>query len=778
MKMYKLNNVSKQITKFIKLLVFVSLVFMIIFSGLNLVFPFKFHVNYSSIVTDRNNVVIHAFLSNEDKWRMYSELKEISPSLKKAIIFKEDKYFYYHPGINLISIIRALKNNLIQQKRTSGASTIDMQVVRLLEPKKRTYQNKIIEMFRALQLEVNYSKDEILQLYLNLVPYGGNIEGIKAASLLYFGKSPNHLSPAEIASLAIIPNRPNSLKPGTNNQKLINERNKWLKRLRPSKIWSNEIIDDAIEESLSMYRREAPKYAPHFSYRIKNKFPDKSIIHSTLSLETQRKTEKLLSDYARKLYLVNTKNAAVFIIDNKTHSIVSYIGSSDFNNIETSGQVDGVRAIRSPGSTLKPLLYGLAFDKGIITPKTIIEDLPVNYNGYEPENYNNKFNGQVSVEFALINSLNVPAVNLLNEISTDKIINKLEDCGFYQIKKDKDKLGLSLILGGCGVNLEQLCNLFSCFANSGMYIPAHYIISDTLTISKKILSKPSAFMLSDILSKLTRPNMQFQWQNSNSLPPIAWKTGTSYGRRDAWSIGYNNDYIVGVWAGNFDGTSIPLLSGARIATPLMFKIFNSIDKNSESAWNIAPDSIDFRLVCSKSGRVPSSFCKNQVIDYYIPELSNTIRCEHMKYIFIAADSSISYCSSCLPATNYIKVLYPNYSPQMINYLETNHIKYKTIPPHNPNCEKIFIKNAPQIISPIDQAVYYLDKDESMQMKLSCYANDDVNKIYWYINDVFYKSAGAGKGIFVQPPKGKVKISCSDDKGRNSDIVISVRYIDY
>ena len=356
--------------------------------------------------------------------------------------------------------------------------------------------------------------------------------------------------------------------------------------------------------------------------------------------------------------------------------------------------------------------------------------------------------------------------------------HSLINCGFRQIKKDKNNLGLSVVLGGCGTSLEELCNLYAAFANSGKYVKSKYVI-DTITVNEKeILSEASAYMISEILSQLVRPDLQMQWQNSPNLPRIAWKTGTSYGRRDAWSIGYNNDYTIGVWAGNFSGVGIPALSGATLATPLLFKIFNSIDSNSKTGWDISSANTDFRLVCSKTGNIPSHFCSNQIIDSYIPEVSNNIRCTHKKYVFISPDSSISYCSTCLPETGYIKALYPDHSPEYINYMESNHINYIKIPKHNPNCEKVFEENAPQIVSPFDMGEYFINKNDTLQMKLACYTSSDVEKVFWYINEVFYKSSVSGKGIFFQPPEGKVKISCSDDKGRNSNIIITTKYIEF
>jgi len=745
---------------------------------LNFIFPLKINLNYSTIIESSDSTVIHSFLNNEDKWRMYTELSEISPILKKAIIFKEDKYFYQHFGINPFAICRALFNNVIKGRRTSGASTITMQVIRLLNPKKRTYFNKLIEIFRALQLELKYSKDEILQLYLNLVPYGGNIEGVKSASILYFNKKPYLLSIAEIATLSIIPNRPNSLTLGVDNEYIMKERNKWLQRYLNAQLFEKQDILDALEEPLTAIRIEAPKLAPHFSIRMKKMFPNQNIIKTSIDINKQIIIQSFVNNYIKRLYNKNIKNAVVLVIDNSSHKVVSYIGSADFYNTEDGGQVDGIQAIRSPGSTLKPLLYANAFDLGLITPKFVIADVPTNYSGYAPENYNDKFNGNVTIEYSLAHSLNVPAVKILDLITIEIFLKTLKKAGFKKIIADKSKLGLSLILGGCGVTLEELTKVYSAFANDGMISEISYLQNDTIQNSSKIISKQAAFLITEILTQVTRPDLPMEWQNSSNIPKIAWKTGTSYGRKDAWSIGYNKQYTIGVWVGNFSAESVSELSGSEYAAPLLFNIFNTLEYNNKADWFFKPFGLDFRQVCSESGLIPNNNCSNLILDYYIPAVSNVNICNHLKEVCISPDSSVSYCTSCLPSNGYIKAIYNNYSPEIISYYDKYQIKYDKIPIHNTNCERVFNENEPQITSPISNIEYWVDKIDSTQIKLSCDVSNDVEKIFWYVNDKFYKSAIPGETLFFTPPAGQVKISCSDDKARNSNVWITVKYIAY
>jgi penicillin-binding protein 1C len=540
--------VRTRFLQFLKWFLIVSATSFLLFLLLNRLCPLPDEIHYSTIMLDSKGEVIHAFLTTDQKWRMKTELSEISPVLKKTLIYKEDKYFYHHPGINPLAMARAAVMNTLHLKRTSGASTITMQVARMLEPKRRTYFNKVWEIFRAFQLEWKYTKDEILQLYFNLVPYGSNVEGVKSASILYFKKNPDHLSLAEVTALSIIPNRPSSLKLGVHNALIIKERNKWLKRFGTDHLFKAREISDALQEPLDAQRANAPNLVPHLAYKLK-KTSHQDIIRTHLQMNTQMKLENLVGEYTRGLNSYNIHNASVVVIDNKTHNVIVYIGSADFNDRSDGGQVNGADAVRQPGSALKPLMYGLCIDNGVLTPKTVITDVPININGFQPENFDQKFNGFVSMEYALENSLNIPAVKSLHELGTDKMIAKLEDCDFRQVKKDEKKLGLSLVLGGCGVTLEEMAGLYSAMANGGLYVkPGYYrsdrLRNDTLAHGKRILSPSADFMITEILSKITRPDLPVNWGSSMHLPRIAWKTGTSYGKRDAWSIGYNMRYTV------------------------------------------------------------------------------------------------------------------------------------------------------------------------------------------------------------------------------------------
>ena len=777
--------------------------------ALDYLFPLPPAPRYSPIVLAADGSVLHAYLNPTQKWRMKTELAEITPALQQAIINKEDRYFRYHFGVNPLAIMQAAGRNVFGQGRTTGASTITMQVARLLEPKERTVGNKLLEMLRATQLEAHYSKAEILQLYLNLVPYGGNIEGVKSAALLYFQQPPDYLSLAQTVTLAIIPNQPRVLVLGKNNDRILAERNRWLRQFQRQHLFPDQDIADAINEPLDAQRHAAPALAPHLARRLVTQFPGQPIVHSTLRRGPQAKAEDLTRNYVRRLRELGISQAAVLVVNNRTRAVEAYVGSADFQNAASQGQVDGVRAVRSPGSTLKPFLYALALDRGIVTPKLKLPDVPTNFSGFRPENFDKSCAGEVTVERALTYSLNIPAVRVLAEVGVPVFTDKLRAAGFRSVAKAAPRLGLSTILGGCGTTLEELTGLYAALAAGGRYAPLGLIKNEKvrnkdeapiakpkkrgdaekeevlnssfliLNSDSKLVSESAAFLVTDILAQRTRPDLPMGYQSSRHLPKIAWKTGTSYGRRDAWSIGYNQDYTIGVWVGNFSGQGSPALTGADVASPLLFDLFNTLAYDSPNRWAVPPATLDFRLVCAETGLVPGEHCPNQLIDYYLPGISTARRCEHQKEALVSADGAVAYCRACVPVAGFRRQLFLNPLPEVLAFREAQGLPSTRLPPHNPACRLVHGSDngtgaALAITSPLDHAEYVLDRHDKQQMLLSCAAGSEVRQVFWYVNDQFLRAAAATERVFFRPPSGLVKISCADDHGRNVNIQLQVQ----
>ncbi|MCR5887185.1 penicillin-binding protein 1C [Hymenobacter sp. J193] len=747
---------------------------LLVLLGLDWAFPLPPAPQYSPIVLAADGSVLHAYLNPTQKWRMKTELREITPVLRKAIIEKEDRWFRWHFGVNPVALVQAAGRNLFGKGRTTGASTITMQVARLLEPKERTFGNKLLEMLRATQLEAHYSKDEILQLYLNLVPYGGNVEGVKSAALLYFQQTPDYLSLAQTVTLAIIPNRPRGLILGKNNASVLQERNRWLQRFGEAGLFPKDDVEDALLEPLDVQRHAAPVLAPHLSRRLVRQFPRQAIIRSSLQRSKQSKAEDLTRNYVRRLRELGITQAAVLVVNNRTRQVEAYVGSADFRDFAGQGQNDGVVAVRSPGSTLKPFLYALAMDRGLVTPKQLLPDVPTNFQGYRPENFDKHCNGEVTLERALAFSLNIPAVRVLNQLGVPTFTDKLRQAGFQSVTRNRARLGLSSILGGCGASLEELTNLYVTLADAGKYAPLSLVSAPASKQKAVLLSEASAFLTTDILAQLTRPDLPLGAASSMRLPKVAWKTGTSYGRRDAWSIGYNRQYTIGVWVGNFSGQGSPALTGSDVATPLLFDLFNTLAYNSPNDWFVPPAALDFRLVCAESGLVPGENCPNQVIDYFLPGVSNGLRCQHVREVLVSADGSFTYCRTCAPAAGYRRELYPNLLPEVAAYKQDQGIPYRRLPPHNPLCQLVRgTERAPTITSPAANTEYVLNRHEQQQLLLSCTTDNEVRQVHWYVNDKFLRTAAATERVFFRPQPGPLKISCADDHGRNTDVLVTV-----
>ncbi|MES2617648.1 MAG: penicillin-binding protein 1C, partial [Bacteroidota bacterium] len=633
---------------------------------------------------------------------------------------------------------------------------------------KRSFVNKFTEIFRAIQLELQYSKSEILELYLNHLPYGGNIEGAGTASLFYFGKAPMALSLSESVILSVIPNRPGSLNIQTRLAAIEQSRNYWLHYFNDDGTFNRNLIAEALKEPVAIQKHELLKIAPHLSLQLKNTYKDSARITCTIAYYRQVQVENILKRYVEKTTTRNIKNGSAIVIDNVTGNVLVYCGSNNFNDRLNAGQVDGAKGLRSPGSALKPFLYAKGFDLGLYTPGTVVYDVPITINGYSPKNYDETFSGPVTVNDALARSLNIPAVNTLNEIGTPVFVKELQQLGFQSV--ENKNTGLSLALGGCGVTLFELTNAYAALANKGMYRPCQLLQYRKPNTSIPVISEAAAFLTTQILQTLNRPDLPAAYFNQTfKMPKVAWKTGTSFGRKDAWAIGYNKRYTIGVWLGNFDGEGVPSLNGAEIATPLLFEIFNTMDYASDKQWFASPKTIDYHYVCSKSGHLPSAFCSQPIMDAFIPDKTIQQFCTHMKEVMVNADSSMSYCNSCIGLSPYTVKLYPNYPANLLNYYIQEKIAYKVVPAHNPACQRVEHSTGPKIISPTHEAEYLIETSSHVQLMLNAEADNRTGKILWYINDKLVATSVPNQPVFVHPPIGRLKITCSDESGRKSTV---------
>lgn len=747
----------------------------LLFLAFDLLFPLPPAKPMSKLVLDRDGKLLSAFLSDDEQWRMPTKADELNPDLVKALIAKEDRWFYWHYGVNPIAIGRAAFSNLFAGRRVSGASTITMQVARMLERKERTFWSKMKEMFRAVQLEWHFSKDEILEMYLSYLPYGGNVEGVKAASYIYFDKPPATLSLSQATLLTVIPNRPNSLRMDLFPDAAKSARDQWLRKFDEDGVFPSNQVRAALEEPVQAKRHEVESKAPHLSRRLISS-RQQVVIRSTIDSKTQQLAENLLAEYVSRVRHKGISNGAVLVVDNLTASVIAYCGSADFQDQIAHGQVDGIQAVRSPGSTLKPLAYALAMDNGRLTPDSRMLDIPTDWNGYSPDNYDETFRGPVSMTYALRHSLNIPAVEALRQGNFNTFLNRLQDIGFRTVKRQRKDLGLSVVLGGCGTTLEELTGLFSAFACGGLH-RGFAFTSDDLDQRRAVIpvvSPSAAWLITDILSGIERPDLPKDLLTSSGRAPVAWKTGTSYGRRDAWSIGYTKRYTIGVWIGNFDGRGAMDLSGTTMAVPLLFDLFNAMEAGKPKIPDYRPFPVYQREICAETGDIPGPDCGRKRQGYYIRSASSRKVCDQERMLYVSADSSLQFCTGCLPESGFVRASYSVLPAPLTLWYENTGTQYRKPPPHNPACTATFDGPGPQILSPTVGYEYLLEEGANQEILLQAASDGRVARHYWYVNGTFFRSCNPGERIFYSPKRGKMTVMCMDDRGRQAKAEVVVK----
>jgi len=747
----------------------------LLFLLLSWCFPLPQPKPYSLVVTDRNGIFLTAFLASDGSWRLKTSVHEIPDRLKKILIEKEDRFFYYHLGFNLVSMGRALLQNIRTGRIVSGASTITMQVARMLEPKERTYWNKLVEIFRALQLECRYSKDEILEMYLSMAPLGGNIEGLKSAALLYYQTPLERLNIAQLLDLILIPNDPNGLRPDRQADRLHAARYRLASRFLRSGLLTANDSSVIWQTRAEAQRTRVDPAAPQFCLRIKDQALDASEVRSSLDVRAQRTVEALVTNHLRPWKLRGVQNAAALVINNRTMEIAAYVGSEDFSDSLARGQVDAVQAVRSPGSTMKPLLYALAMDKGLLTPKLRLLDVPYDYDGYVAENYDGAFSGLVYAEEALRKSLNTPMVRLLKQTGLASFGQFLEDLGFASLQPQRPKLGLSMIIGGCGTTLEELTTAFAAIARSGLYSRPSYVKNDDpeRLPTRRVFSDGAAYMVTEILSGLDRPDLPNNFDVAMNAPKIAFKTGTSYGRRDAWCIGYSAEYTAGVWIGNVTNKGIAELVGAKSATPLLIDILNALTSPRQKSILPRPDDVRTRLVCAMSGKLATPHCTHLLEDLYSATHTLSQFCDIDKEYMISPDSKKHYCVMCVKDHPYKLVVYQEYPPELLNYWKRTGKAVRVPPRHDLACEQLSKGAGPQVLSPLNDMVYLLT-EESQKITFQASSGVEVKDHIWYLDNRLLGRKKAGEKFFLKLGTGRHSISCLDDRGRISSLGITVQ----
>lgn len=780
--MHRIAHIALRVArrKFIRLMGALSLTVLTLLFLLNLIFPLpvdKLRPQSSTVIYDRNGKMMRAFLAPDEMWRMRVEFDDLSPILIDAVVSYEDKYFYRHAGINPVSVVRAAIANIRAGRFVQGASTITMQVARMMEPKERTIGGKLIEAFRAIQLELRFSKDEILTHYFNLAPYGGNIVGAGAASYAYFGKGPEQLSVGDAALLAAIPKSPNAIRPDMSHRNAVDARAKVLRLMAANGKITDAQLREALSESITDQRFPIPFEIPHLSTYLAQEYPHSQNVTTTIDAKIQHLAEEVLRVRMSPFRKIGIMNGAVVVIDNSTREVLALVGSYDFFESESDGQVNGAMAPRSPGSALKPFVYALGIDRGVITPMSLLYDVPVDYSGYSPENYDATHRGAVTVEDALTRSLNVPAVNLSAELGEIGVYSLLKEAGITTLDKPAGHYGLSLVLGGCEVTLLELTNIYAGLANGGLFEKYHLVISDKRSSARRFLSPEACYILSEMLSELRRPDLPAVWDWSIDMPKVAWKTGTSYGRRDAWSIGYTPNYTVGVWVGNFNGKGIPELVGAEAAAPVLFGIVSALEKGSQNRWFVQPDGVGTRQVCSVSGMPLAKHCSSARDELFIPGVSPYAKCSIHKPIYVDRKTGYRMCRHCRGERECEERIVEQWPAEVATWMQRNGYHIDEIPEHNPKCPGIMAGRAPIINSPTVDTEYKLRYGVALEYQkilLDASVSNRTKTIYWFLDNELVYSGDPSEKVFISPHPGKHTVVCSDDEGRSSEVMFVVR----
>lgn len=745
---------------------------------------------HGQFVYDRDGHLMTAYTSEDRFWRRPVNLDEVSPRLVSTVIACEDQWFYRHLGVNPFSLASAAINNITEGEVVRGGSTITMQIARMMEPKERTIFNKLCEIGRAIQLELKYSKVELLEIYFNLVPYGGNIEGVGAATMLYFGKGPDSLSWSECAVLAAIPVSPTVNRPDRDVEACRIRRDHILTRLLSLDIIDSTDYRLALAEEIPTNRLQVEPVAPHFCRSLVEQYPNSTVLHSTIDAETQKLCERLVDRHHARLSSQHIYNLSVVVIDNARAEIVAMVGSPDFGDTRHHGQVNGALAPRSPGSALKPFVYAMALDSGLMSPAHIIPDIPVNYNGYAPDNYDEEFHGLVSLREALIRSYNIPAVKVCKEVGLAEFHDKLRQGGLITLSKPYHHYGLPLVLGSGEVTLLELSTLYASFARDGRRTTPRWVTGIDAPSSLRtgndhatdtLFTPETCYIISDILSDLRRPDLPTTWESTLDIPRVAWKTGTSYGRRDAWAIGYTPHFTVGVWAGNFSGAGSVDLVGAESSAPLMLDIFCEISRGVNSDWFALPEGVGVRQVCAESGMPANERCPSLTSEFYVKGRSPLITCTVHSMVLVDAETGqrTSRALSAREGIRLVEEVVAQWPADVSSWLRDH--GYEPVASGSGRLtaggDVGSRRSAPVISSPAAGSEFVLIDDvppEYQQLLLEAAVAGDAHRVHWFLDRQLIRSCEIGERAFWTPSRGRHELMCVDDAGRSARVCFVVK----
>ncbi|WP_438850297.1 penicillin-binding protein 1C [Bacteroides acidifaciens] len=739
-----------------------------------------FHVPYSTVVTDRNEELLGARIASDGQWR-FPPRKTTPEKIKQCLITFEDKHFHHHWGVNPLSIGRAIYQNTKHKRIISGGSTLTMQTIRLSRNESRTFGEKIIEMIWATRLEFRASKEEILSMYVSHAPFGGNVVGLDAAAWRYFGHSAEELSWAESAMLAVLPNAPAMIHLSKGRKMLLSKRNRLLKQLLEEKIIDSSTYELAVTEPLPDEPHPLPQIAPHLvSHFYKER--NGQYTRSTIDRGIQTHIEDLAERWSNEFNRSDIRNLAILVIDIPANQVIAYCGNVHFDRKQSGNQVDVIQAPRSTGSILKPFLYYAMLQEGSLLPDMLLPDIPININGFTPQNFSLQYEGAVPASEALARSLNIPAVMMLQRYGVPKFHNFLQQTGFKTITRPSSHYGLSLILGGAEATLWDVTNVYAQMGRA--LVPD---LTPRLTKEKEakitetkdedeeekeekktarhtyIWDKGAVWQTFNALKEVNRPE-EIDWKSIPSMQAIAWKTGTSYGFRDAWAVGVTPRYAIGVWVGNATGEGKPGLVGAQTAGPVLFDIFNYLPASS---WFERPTGVFVDAeVCRQSGHLKGRFCEETDTVLILPAGLRTDACPYHHLITLAADEKHRVYENCANTEPTFQKSWFTLPPVWEWYYKQHHPEYRPLPPFKAGCGEDTFQPMQFIYPPINAHIKLPKQLDGSKGFLTVeLAHIDPNAtVFWHLDDTYLMQTQDFHKISLQPASGKHSLTAVDGEG--------------
>lgn len=754
----------------------------------------------STVLTDRDGQLLGARIAADGQWR-FPPLRDTLPvSFEQALITFEDKRFYYHPGVDPLAILRAFRLNISQGKVVSGGSTLSMQVIRMSRNNPaRTIWEKLVEIVLATRLELGHSKREILQLYASHAPFGGNVVGLDAAAWKYFGRNPSQLSWAESATLAVLPNAPALIHPGRNRTSLLEKRNRLLSSMLAENILDSTDYELALLEPLPEKPLRLPSHAPHLLDRMQQMNEGQTAIYaSTLKHDLQVSANQVLMQHYLQLRENGIHNAAVLIMEVETGDVLAYVGNTPCSSEQHGCAVDIIPALRSTGSIMKPFLYASMIQEGELLPDQLVADIPTYYSGYHPTNFDKSYQGAVPASKALSRSLNVPIVRLLQSHGITRFHNKLKELGMSSLTRPSSDYGLSLILGGAEASLWELSGIYASMARvlelfpyyNGKYEPQTFRAPNVLLKeSRKKLPISSFQQLSpyspleagpvwstfEAMVNVSRPELDRQWEQFASSRRIAWKTGTSYGYRDAWAIGSTPEYVVGVWVGNADGEGRPGLIGGKVAAPIMLQMFDLLPVSGD--WFSLPyDNMVERSMCRRSGFLAQEYCQEADTLWVPRHVQSSEQCPYHQLIPLGPEGKFRVNSHCESPFNMKKEPFFVLPPSQESYFRIRQPFYQPLPPFREDCISGSSRNRMEMIYPKSRARIFVpvDLDGSLSSTVFEAAHQDPEAtIYWHLDDSYLGKTTENHQMSLQPKAGFHLISLMDNQGETLELSFEI-----